>query len=69
MKLVQVELTNLVHPEKMICWIPTTFKKHKIKEGEYLTLEHVVGMWKIEKMFDTVIEHQEINYKWPVGGL
>ena len=70
MKLVQVELSNLGHPERMVCWVPTTFQKKKIKEGMVIVLSNApLGIWKIEKMFDTIINHYDINYKWNAGGL
>lgn len=69
MKLVQVVLSNTGHPERMVCWIPTTFEKKKLKEGMTIHLDKVDGIWLIDEMFDTVIDHYDINYKWPVGGL
>ena len=62
MTLVQVYLTSGV--SEMVCWIPPVFKKKKIKEGMTIVLEDVLGLWVIEKLFDTTIEHYDIKRGW-----
>lgn len=63
MKIVQVLLKNVGHPEQMVCWIPVTFKKTKIREGMVINLDDVDGLWRIADMY-SVQDHHQINRGW-----
>jgi nitrate reductase NapAB chaperone NapD len=66
MKVTQVELENVGHPAKMVCWLNRG--RYKFKTGTILSLEGVDGLWKVSKVYSTQ-DHYSINRKWDVGGL
>jgi hypothetical protein len=66
MKVTQVKLSNVGHPEKMVCWLPS--EKYRLKVGMILSLDDVLGLWQIEEIY-TSQDHYDINRKWNVGGL
>jgi hypothetical protein len=64
MKLQQVSLTK--YPEKRICWVDTI---EKLKAGRKVRLKDETELWVIEKVYDTIVDKEEINRTWKVGGI
>jgi hypothetical protein len=66
MKVTQVELENVGHPTRIVCWLPRG--KFKFKEGTVMSLVGIDGLWRVAKVYMTQ-DHYDINRKWDVGGL
>jgi|WetSurMetagenome_2_1015567.scaffolds.fasta_scaffold350914_2 hypothetical protein len=69
MRVTQAKLvkTGVPHTEYMVCWLSS--EDIKLKEGMLISLKGMdEDVWRILYLYSTQ-EQDEINRKWPVGGL
>lgn len=60
MKITQVKVENVGHPEYMVCWVPSP---KKIRLGTTYVFKDVVGMWRVVEIYSTQSLH-EISRGW-----
>ena len=63
MELQQAELAS--GNKRTVCWLP---RDPRVNVGSVISFAKSEQRWRVLKQYG-VIDHEEINRKWPVGGM
>lgn len=64
----QVYLVERPDPDsELTCWLPVD---PRVKIGAQLELKELPGIiWDVKVIYSTVLDHDQLNRRWRVGGL